>query len=109
MRPYESLRHRADFARVRRKGRRIEAAHLSILAAPSGAGRRPRVAFVTAKTVGGAVERNRARRRLRAALDGLDLGPGRFDLILTARPSARTAAFAGLREDIARALARLSR
>lgn len=104
MRPYESLRHRADFARVRRKGRRVEAAHVSILAAPC-AGRRPRVAFVTAKTVGGAVERNRARRRLRAALEGLDLG-GR-DLIVTARPSARTAPFGGLREDVAGALARL--
>ena len=105
MRPYESLRHRADFARVRRRGRRLEAAHVSILAAPSSGGRGPRVAFVTAKSVGGAVERNRTRRRLRAALEGLDLS-GR-DLILTARPSARTAAFAGLREDIAAALARL--
>ena len=105
MRQYESLRRRADFARVRRKGRRLEAAHVWILAAPSTGARRPRVAFVTAKTVGGAVERNRARRRLRAALEGLDLA-GR-DLILTARPSARTAKFAGLREDIAAALARL--
>ncbi|MBV8282545.1 MAG: ribonuclease P protein component [Candidatus Eremiobacteraeota bacterium] len=107
MRPYESLRRRADFTRVRRRGRRIETPHVVVLAAPSAAGQRPRVAITTTKAFEGAVERNRARRRVRSALDRLDLAANAFDLILTARPSAQTVSFSALEADLADALGRL--
>jgi ribonuclease P protein component len=84
----------------------VQGTHLAIVAAASGT-ERSRVAIVAAKTVGGAVERNRARRRLRAALDGIGLDGKHLDMILTARPSARTAAFSDLRADLAATLARL--
>ena len=88
-----------------RRGRRLEGKHVSLLAAPSRAGRPPRLAIVTAKALGGAVERNRARRRIRAVLEGLV--PSAFDLIVTARASAQTTPFSGLREELARLLDRL--
>ncbi|MBV8074174.1 MAG: ribonuclease P protein component [Candidatus Eremiobacteraeota bacterium] len=107
MRAYDSLSRRADFARLRRRGRRLETPHLTIVAAPASGGR-PKVAFVTVKAFGGAVERNRARRRVRAAFDRLPQMQGRgFDLILTARPSAGGADFAALCEQLSSALARL--
>ena len=84
----------------------MQGTHLAIVAAASVTVR-SRVAIVAAKAVGGAVDRNRARRRLRAALDGIGLDGKHFDMILTARPSARTAAFSELRADLAATLARL--
>src|SRR5580658_778061 len=107
MRPYESLRTQGDFSRVRRRGRRLEGTHVSLFAAPVRPPRRPRIGIVAGKPVGGAVERNRARRRVRAAVEALSLPS--FDFIVTARPSARTVAFAGLQADLAALLERLAR
>ena len=59
------LRTVADFARIRSEGRAIRGAHCLVvrLACP---GEAARMAFVASrKGVGGAVQRNRARRRLR--------------------------------------------
>jgi len=78
-----------------------------VVAAPSPQGERPRLAVVTIKGFGDAVERNRARRRLRAAFGGLEDPPKGLDLILTARLSARTVAFTLLCEDLRAALGRL--
>jgi len=103
---YESLRG-SEFARLRRRGRRAQGNHLIVVAAPSPQGERPRLAVVTTKGFGDAVERNRARRRLRAAFAGLDDPPRGLDLILTARISARTVPFTLLCEDLRATLGRL--
>jgi ribonuclease P protein component len=107
VRPYLSLRRRADFARVRRRGRRIEGAHCSIVAVPLRGGGPPHVALVTTKAIGGAVERNRARRRLRAALEAAGVGSNPYEMIVTARISALKAPFGDLSADVRDALARL--
>jgi ribonuclease P protein component len=104
---YEPLRGEAEFARIRRRGRRIRGAHVAVVAVPS-AGGRPRVGITTAHGFGDAVDRNRARRRLRAALAGLEPPGKAFDMILTARDSALTADFAGLADDLRMVLARLA-
>ncbi len=78
-----------------------------VVAAPSPQGERPRLAVVTTKGFGDAVERNRARRRLQAAFAGLETQPTGLDLILTARISARTVAFTLLCEDLRATLGRL--
>jgi ribonuclease P protein component len=80
---------------------------VTVVAAPSPQGERSRLAVVTTKGFGDAVERNRARRRLRAAFAGLEKPPTGVDLILTARISARTVAFALLCEDLRATLGRL--
>ena len=107
MRPYDSLRGDAEFARIRRRGRRIDATHLTIVAAPAQGRRKPRIAIVTPKGFGDAVRRNRARRRLVAALGTQPLAVSAFDLIVTARDSARTVEFPELCRDLHGALARL--
>ncbi|WP_108667545.1 ribonuclease P protein component [Euzebya rosea] len=65
-----------------------------------------RATVVAGRRVGGAVQRNRAKRRIRAALQAADLPPG-MDLVVTAKPPAVTAAFADVRKDLERALSRV--
>jgi ribonuclease P protein component len=71
----------------------------------------PRVAFAIGRKVGGAVVRNRVRRRLRAVLEGEArrgaLPPG--DYLIGVRPSAASATFAELAVDLQATLARLRR
>ena len=62
---------RASFQALRRRGRRVRRGYLTVtyLAPDQTASRLPpRVAFAVGKATGGAVVRNRVRRRLRAAL-----------------------------------------
>lgn len=109
MRSYDSLSGDAEFARIRKRGRRIDGAHLAIVAAPSPPGRRrPRIAFVPAKGLGGAVERNRVRRRTRAAFEAIGLPGSGIDMILIARHSAHDVSYTALCEDMRSALQRVA-
>ena len=62
-------------------------------------GSRTRIGLSTPRSLGGAVQRNRVRRRLRELvreqLDAMDVG---WDLLLIARPEAGAATYADLRE-----------
>jgi ribonuclease P protein component len=68
-----------------------------------------RVGFTTSRKVGGAVARNRARRRLRALAEEILPACGRpgCDYVLIGRPATPTRPFASLRSDFEAALARL--
>ena len=107
MRRFGSLRRRADFARLRQRGRRIGSRSLTLYAAeawpsdPSSL-----VGIAIASSIGNAVVRNTVRRRLKAALDQ-ELGGRRVRLLIVARPDAATADFAVLRSDLVRALGSL--
>jgi ribonuclease P protein component len=59
-----------------------------------------RATVVAGRRVGDAVRRNRAKRRIRAALAGVVVPPG-TDLVLVARSEAGTAAFEDLCEQVA--------
>lgn len=99
------LRH-ADFQRVYQQGRRHFAANLTVFyvrragSAISG----PRLGFTVGRALGGAVERNRIKRRLREAvrtnLAALVLP---VDVVINPKKSARTLDFALLRKEVARA------
>lgn len=81
-----------EFQRVYREGRRFLGTTLALYVRPTDGHRR--VGIAAGKRFGGAVARNRAKRRLREALRRLE---GRLrdrgDLVLVARPPVLTAPF----------------
>jgi ribonuclease P protein component len=103
------LRRGEDIARVRAEGiaRNDKLFSLRALTTDLTA---VRVAVASSRAVGGAVERNRARRRvreaLRVALEGRRSGAG-ADLLVMARPAALSAPAIELREALERELDRV--
>jgi len=71
----------------------------------------PRFGFTVARAVGGAVERNRVRRRLKAAVESVQMGHARhdFDYVVVARRAALQAKFEDLVSELTRALDRVHR
>jgi ribonuclease P protein component len=89
-----------------RSGRRAGSTTLVVHLA-TGGGPVPRVGFVVSKAVGNAVTRNRVKRRLRHLVrEQLDSLPAGAALVVRAAPSAGSAGYAELREDLARCLKR---
>jgi ribonuclease P protein component len=112
---FSTLARRADFLRVAGRGTKWATAGLIVQACLRGdeatRANEPvmRVGFTASKKVGGAVARNRARRRLRALAREV-LVPGAapdHDYVLIARPETVTRDYADLREDLRYALKRL--
>jgi ribonuclease P protein component len=100
---YESLQRRGDFARVRGRGKRYTGGLLTGFVIDGGPP--TRVGITVATAVGGAVVRNRLRRRLKAILDRYPLGaPPWRDIVFVARPGAGEATFAALTAEVARVL-----
>jgi ribonuclease P protein component len=121
----DRLRRRADFTAVLRAGRRARRGPLTVATRPNNWGRM-RVGYAVGRRVGGAVVRNRVRRRLRALIDELlspraagrvsqpSMPAGRpdmqpitqppVDIVITAFADAVSAPFAALRSDLALAL-----
>ena len=58
------LRSRPEFIAVQEGGRRVAARYLTLLGLPNSL-KRDRIGIVASRRIGGAVERNRAKRRLR--------------------------------------------
>ncbi len=103
MRAYASLRRRSDFLRVQRRGTRRVGAAFVALALP--ASEASRVGITVAKAVGGAVIRNRLRRRVKAILDRGPFGlPPHRDVVLIAKPGAGELDSGALAVDLARVL-----
>ncbi len=75
---------------------------------PSGT-QEPRFGFTVTKAIGGAVERNRIRRRLKAAVAAVAEAAARpgHDYVLIARKSALEISFDSLKKDLERAFHRV--
>jgi ribonuclease P protein component len=109
------IRDRRTFLELRRSGRRARCGVLTITFAPDppDRGDPPRVAFSVARKVGPAVDRNQIRRRIRAAMRGLQaesppmVPPGAY--LISVRPEATTRTYDELRTDVEAALGKLSR
>ena len=94
------LRVRSDFHQVRRTGQSW--VHpLTVLVASDNQLAHTRIGFVASKNVGGAVQRNRAKRRLRAQLrtKSTILIPG-WDLVFIARKPILDCSMSSLRAAI---------
>ena len=83
------LRRSSDFYKVLTKGRRA-ANGILLMAAVESDRDSNRYGLAVSKRVGGAVVRNRLKRRLRELLRGLDAAVigGQWDVVVTARPAA---------------------
>ena len=97
------LRTRSDFtSAVRSSGGFRAGSRLLVVHATSTdarAGQPPRVGFVVPRAVGGAVVRNRTKRRLRALLAArLDNLPAGLDVVVRANPAAGAATSRELEE-----------
>lgn len=110
LRRVQRLRSPRDFQRVRAQGRRVSGAVLLLGYAarsePDNVGL-SRIGFSVSRRVGGAVERNRVKRRLREVIRRklARITPG-YDLVITARPGAADARMETLEQDVAVLLAR---
>src|SRR6201993_2711819 len=84
------LRH-ADFEQVYKQGRRHFSAHMTVFYLRRAEGEGLRVGFTVGRALGGAVARNRMRRRLREAVRLSRPSPGpAADVVINPKKSVRT-------------------
>jgi ribonuclease P protein component len=104
----DRLRKRREFEACYASGVRVSGRHLQVFflrgsapATPSASPPRPRLGLSVSRRVGGAVDRNRIRRRLREIFRrNRDLfGDRGGDLVINARPPAAQASFTELRDE----------
>ena len=106
------LRARSEFLAVQENGRRVASRYLTMLALPNEAGY-DRLGIIASRRLGGAVVRNRAKRRVREIFRRLDpLGananaPRTFDLVIIPRREVASAPFADLEKEFAAGLRKL--
>lgn len=99
MQKEQRLRRRKDFAAVYRQGR-VQSSQLLVVRVLSNDSQVSRFGFVAGKVVGGAVVRNRVKRRLREAARRLAVRDG-FDIVVGARKPAADAGFEALSSALA--------
>ena len=99
------LRH-ADFERVYQQGRRHFATHMTVFYLRRAQGERLRVGFTVGRVLGGAVERNRMKRRLREAVrqHWMDANTP-ADVVINPKKSLLKAEFRELLQEVERAFA----
>jgi len=108
--PGVRIRARAEFTRVQRGGRRVTGRYMTLIALPNALGS-DRLGIVASKRVGGAVVRNRAKRRLREIFRREQppraSSRGSLDVVAIARRELVDAPFAAAEADFASALGKL--
>ena len=108
------LRVRAEFSLVQDQGRRVATRYLTLLAMPNSLNR-DRLGIIASRRLGGAVLRNRAKRRVREVFRRQEpdaiVGRGlrSLDLVVIPRREVATIPFNVLEEDFRTALGRLDR
>lgn len=108
LRRAQRLRSPRDFARAHRRGRRVGGQLVTLTyLRREGEPAPARVGVVAGKRVGGAVVRNRVKRRLREALRReLPRVPAGWDLVCGAKPPATEAPYSALAAELRALLAR---
>ncbi len=96
------LRH-ADFEQVYKRGRRHFAAHMTVFYLPRQKAEGVRVGFTVGKVLGGAVVRNRMKRRLREAVRLHGIMPAAMDVVINPKKSLLAAEFVVVQRELRRA------
>lgn len=104
------LLRRADFVRVYEHGRRHFGPHMTFFYLDRQNAERPRIGFTVSRALGGSVERNRIRRRVREAVR-MSLGQLRraADVVINPKRSAMKADFEVLVSEVAKGFAVIER
>jgi ribonuclease P protein component len=104
------LKH-SDFERVYKQGRRHFSSHMTVFYLRQGEAPSPeqsaRVGFTVGRVLGGAVERNRIKRRLREAVRlrrSVLKDAGAVDVVINPKKSVLTLEFSVVLEEVGRAL-----
>lgn len=96
-----SLRRHADFARLRRYGRRIATQRLNLyFGDPREGDTTSLVGITVSKSIGKAVVRNKLRRRVSAILAELLPSQRQMRVLVVARPAAAAMSFTDLRAEL---------
>jgi ribonuclease P protein component len=112
--PRVRLRARGEFSLVQQQGRRVATTYMTVLALPNDLDR-DRLGIIASRRLGGAVVRNRAKRRIRARFrhqhpDTIAArGLRALDLVVIPRRELVSAPHAILAADFAGVLGRLDR
>ena len=110
-RPAERIRQRADFKRIYELGRRLQGKYSTIFLIPNELGF-GRLGIAATRKLGGAVERNRAKRLIREVFRRNKIAQG-FDIVVVPRRGLIDASLTALEGDynttIERQLGRASR
>jgi len=104
----DRLRKRREFEECYASGVRVSGRHLQLFLLSRGAAGRPRLGVSVGKRAGGAVTRNRLRRRVREIFrrSRASLPREAIALVVNVRPGAAAASFEELSSDYAGALSR---
>jgi ribonuclease P protein component len=102
------LRRRADFERAYQQGRRVRMMTFTLYAYPRWDDAPTRIGIVAGRRFRTLVQRNRVKRRLRAACRTLwtQMAPG-YDLVLVAQEPALSAPFGQIQQELDTALQQL--
>lgn len=101
------LRKDADIRAVFEHGKSVHSRNVSVYCLPSTTGT-TRTAVIAGRKVGGAVQRNLAKRRLRAAMQLMPLPEG-YDVVAVARNRALSVPFSDLQTGMAEQVRRCAR
>ncbi|MEM7046456.1 MAG: ribonuclease P protein component [Pseudomonadota bacterium] len=103
------LRRRSDFLALEKTGRRWVGRGIIVRASPASPsqpkGADTQVGLTVSRRHGGAVRRNRIKRRLRAAIRTLTASPQQGNVVLIARPAMAHLTFAQVCQDLRTGLA----
>jgi len=104
------LRHRAEFLAVQERGRRLSGRHMTMLVLANTHGV-DRLGVVASKKLGGAVVRNRAKRRVREMFrlgqPARDLSPKTLDIVVIPKRELAATPFETLQHEFDAALSKL--
>jgi ribonuclease P protein component len=112
--PRVRLRARGEFTLVQKQGRRVATTYMTVLALPNAL-EHDRLGVIASRRFGGAVKRNRAKRRIREIFrqqhpdTSRERGLRPLDVVVIPRRELLRASYETLKADFAGALGRLDR